>query len=411
MSAAAADDAFGSPATKASSTSPARTEHFLLPGLPGDFQRILQSRPFLDEVFETTLVPSDLAKVQRLLNLALSESPIDQHKAAVELSTLAESRPFAPASFAPLSHALCRLIPGGGRATAAYAARAVKLFALDDAFRELAASSGLPAVLVAALRQWSEEPPCLREVLGALQTLCWEQASARAVVDGGGVEPLLELLRAPGGARAGGAGGGGGDAEMRTLAAAAAANLLAFADTVFLTDEACINAFFDAMEDILEGAVSAHATAALRLHCAAALANGAAHPVLAARLRGLKAAPALRRAAARERGRARKGGAWGAVWGGGRGGGGGRGAGEGGCTLEECADELERHMRGSARGSGEEDLELGLVQHKFGFPWGEGSHLAQLHAPGAARRRAVKQAVAAAWAVSMLLLLRPLLGV
>jgi Armadillo/beta-catenin-like repeat len=73
------------------------------------------------------------------------------------------------------------------------------------------------------------------QVLGALQTLCWEAGTARAVVDAGAVEPLLELLCAS-------------DNEVRALAIAAAANLLAHSDTVFLTDEVCIDAFFDAAE-------------------------------------------------------------------------------------------------------------------------------------------------------------------
>jgi hypothetical protein len=41
----------------------------------------------------------------------------------------------------------------------------VKLLALDDTLRPVMAGSGLPAALVAALRRWGEEPPCLREVL------------------------------------------------------------------------------------------------------------------------------------------------------------------------------------------------------------------------------------------------------
>jgi hypothetical protein len=89
-------------------------------------------------------------------------------QAALELNRLAEAGNFPLTSFAPLSHALCRLAPSESRATAAYAARAIKLLALDDKLRPVMAGSGLPRALVAALRRWGEEPPCLREVRSVL---------------------------------------------------------------------------------------------------------------------------------------------------------------------------------------------------------------------------------------------------
>jgi hypothetical protein len=92
-------------------------------------------------------------------------------QASLELNRLAEAANFPLTSFAPLSHALCRLAPSESRATAAYAARAIKLLALEDTLRPVMAGSGLPAALIAALRRWGEEPPCLREVRNELRSV------------------------------------------------------------------------------------------------------------------------------------------------------------------------------------------------------------------------------------------------
>lgn len=50
--------------------------------------------------------------------------------------------------------------------------------------------------------------------------------------------PVLELLDAS-------------DLELRILSTAIAANILAFSDTLLLTNEACIDLFSDSLEDVL----------------------------------------------------------------------------------------------------------------------------------------------------------------
>ncbi|CAM9437859.1 unnamed protein product [Choristocarpus tenellus] len=184
-----------------------------------------------------------------------------------------------PASFGPMSHALCRLAAGEHRTVVSYAARGIKNLVLDDSLRAQAALAGIPAVLVEALRNWEEEVPCLREVLAALQTLCGDKATVMAVVDAGLVGPLTELLDAP-------------DLELRLLATATASNTLAFSDTLLLAKEACIDTFSEAMPELLDSVKSNDST--LRRYAIAAVSNACAHPVLAARAEELGAVDVMR---------------------------------------------------------------------------------------------------------------------
>ncbi|CAM9536723.1 unnamed protein product, partial [Phaeothamnion confervicola] len=133
-----------------------------------------------------------VSSLQALLKLAHSPNTDDQIKAAVELSKMVERTVFPAVSFGPLAHVLCRLVPNPNRTVAAYSARAVKILLLDDALRAVVA--GIPEVVVDAIRSWEEEVPCLRELLGALQTLCWDKNTVRSVVDAGAVDCLVEYL-------------------------------------------------------------------------------------------------------------------------------------------------------------------------------------------------------------------------
>ncbi|CAM9724995.1 unnamed protein product [Discosporangium mesarthrocarpum] len=182
-----------------------------------------------------------LPALQNMLQLSYAPEVDKQLNAAVELSKMVQGNPIPVASFGPLSHALCRLASGNDRTVVSYAARGIKLLVLDDALRPQAAIAGIPVVLVEALKNWEEEVPCLREVLGALQTLCCDKSSVGAVVDAGLVVPLTDLLDTP-------------DLELRRLVTATAANTLAFSDTLLLTKEACIDTFCDAMPDLLDSA-------------------------------------------------------------------------------------------------------------------------------------------------------------
>lgn len=120
-------------------------------------------------------VPLGLSQLQGVLKLAHSQELADQQQAAIELAALITKAPLPALSFAPVAHALCKLLPSASRTTAFYAARAAKLLVLDDALRGQTLAVGLPLVLARSLRAWEEEVPCLRELLGAMQTLAYDK--------------------------------------------------------------------------------------------------------------------------------------------------------------------------------------------------------------------------------------------
>ncbi|CAN0443352.1 unnamed protein product, partial [Scytosiphon promiscuus] len=68
--------------------------------------------------------------------------------------------------FGPLCHTLSRLVVSEQRTVVAYAARGIKMLMLDDALRPQATVAGIPSVLAAAMGEWEDDAPCLREILG-----------------------------------------------------------------------------------------------------------------------------------------------------------------------------------------------------------------------------------------------------
>lgn len=130
---------------------------------------------------------TNFSQLQHLLQLSYSENPDDQQKvtllltphpllqAAIDMVRLVEGTVFPAVSFGPISHALCRLVPSTNRTVASYSARALKLLILDDALRSQAIVAGVPSVVCGAIKQWEDEVLCLRELLGALQTLTWDK--------------------------------------------------------------------------------------------------------------------------------------------------------------------------------------------------------------------------------------------
>jgi hypothetical protein len=133
----------------------------------------------------------NFSQLQHLLQLAYSENSEDQQKvglaidvldffikAAIDMVRLVEGTVFPAVSFGPISHALCRLVPSSNRTVASYSARALKLLILDDALRSQAIVAGVPSVVCGAIKQWEDEVLCLRELLGALQTLTWDKVLA-----------------------------------------------------------------------------------------------------------------------------------------------------------------------------------------------------------------------------------------
>jgi hypothetical protein len=138
---------------------------------------------------------SSFSTLQHLLQLSYSDNPEDQQKAAVELARLVDGTVFPAVSFGPLAHALCRLLPSCNRTVASYSARALKILILDDALRPQANVAGVAAVVCEALKQWEDEILCLRELLGALQTLCWDKQCVKSVIQADIISNLIEYIQ------------------------------------------------------------------------------------------------------------------------------------------------------------------------------------------------------------------------
>ncbi|CAM9780187.1 unnamed protein product, partial [Ectocarpus sp. 8 AP-2014] len=221
-----------------------------------------------------------LPALQKLLQLAYSEDTDQQLQAVMGISKMIERQPADASSFGPLCHTLSRLAASEHRAVVAYAARGIKLLVLNDALRPQATVAGIPSVLAAALREWEDDAPCLREILGALQTLCCDAATVLPVVDAGALASVLELLDTS-------------NMELRALATAIAANVLSFSDSLLLTNEECIDGVSDSMGILLDAVKSRDG--AIRDYGLAALANACAHPVLAGCAKELGALELLRR--------------------------------------------------------------------------------------------------------------------
>jgi hypothetical protein len=213
---------------------------------------------------------TSFSSLQHLLQLSYSESPEEQQRAAVDLARLVETTSFPAVSFGPLAHALCRLVPSTNRTVASYSARALKLLLLDDSLRPQAGSAGVPAIVCSAIKQWEDEILCLRELLGALQTLCWDKQCVRGVLQADIVAHLITYVQAS-------------DQEVSVLALATLANILVYCDTLLLADTVVIEALGQGMPVLLEALRVSHQRPQ-RFYAAAAVANAAAHPRLAALL-------------------------------------------------------------------------------------------------------------------------------
>ena len=150
--------------------------------------RLMANATFVAELEDVLPVqgrkqPHSMIRVKRIVSLAHSQDVADQQKAATDLNTLIGGNAFFPMiSFAPMAHALCRLLPSHDRTVVYFAARAAKTLLLDDALRGQAVLVGLPAVLLQALQTWQEETPCLREILGSLQTLSWDKHTVKSLI-------------------------------------------------------------------------------------------------------------------------------------------------------------------------------------------------------------------------------------
>eukprot|EP01039_Chlorochromonas_danica_P011686 gene11686-13114_t len=211
---------------------------------------------------------SSFSALQHLLKLSYSENPEDQQKAAVELAKLVDGAVFPAVSFGPLAHALCRLIPSSNRTVSSYAARALKILILDDALRPQALIAGVPAVVCSAIKQWEEEVLCLRELLGALQTLTWDKQCVKGVLQADIIPSLVDLIQTS-------------DQEVAVLSLATMSNILSFSDTLLLSDAVRIEHLGVAMP-VLVDILKTSQQKPHGLYAAASIANASFHPRLAA---------------------------------------------------------------------------------------------------------------------------------
>lgn len=206
--------------------------------------------------------------LQHLLKLSYSESPEDQQKAAVDLARLVDGTVFPAVSFGPLAHALCRLVPSNNRTVASYSARALKILILDDTLRPQAMVAGVPAVVCSAIKQWEDEILCLRELLGALQTLCWDKQCVKGVLQAGIISNLLDYILAT-------------DQEIAVLSLATLCNILSYSDTLLLADSTNIEHLGAGMASVID-VLRTCQQKPQGLYAAACIANASYHPRLSA---------------------------------------------------------------------------------------------------------------------------------
>jgi len=179
---------------------------------------------------------------------------------------------FPAVSFGPISHALCKLVPSTNRTVASYSARAMKFLLLDDALRPQAVVAGVPAVVCAAVDRWQDEVLCLRELLGALQTLTWDKICVKYVLQADIIKNIVDFVQAP-------------DQEVSVLAMAVLANILCYADTLLLTDTKSLELLGSLAMPVIIDSLNNDKQHPQRFYACAALANGSANPLLASVLK------------------------------------------------------------------------------------------------------------------------------
>lgn len=315
----------------------------------------------LSELEEGGARGTHISTLQHLLKLSHSPDKGDQQKAALELSKLVEGTVFPAVSFGPLAHALCRLVPSEHRDVACYSAKAVKTLLLDDALRPQAVAVGIPAALVESLRRWSDEVTCVRELVGALQTLCWDRVAVPTVVSSGIVPLLLDLLASP-------------DLETRLLCTATVANLMSYADSLLLTQDDVVQEVSQRVGAILDLAKS-HDKAE-RCYAVAAVANATAHPTLAGRISDLGGCELLRDIERDHKANLNL----------------------GGTRVAECAETAVLRLTGSR------DPKIALRKYKY--RWGNRPTMELMLDPSTHRKRL--QVCLAFWVLCTVLLFKPL---
>lgn len=232
----------------------------------------------------------DYSTLQHVLQLSYSQDPEDQQKAAIELSKLVNGAVFPAYSFGPLSNAITVLLPSSNRTVVSYSARALKIMLLDDALRPQTIIAGVPAAVCTAIKQWEDEILCLRELLGALQTLCWDKQCVKGVLQADIIGNLIEYITVGSPVRLDAhttavthcsPSSQASDQEVSVLALATLSNILSYSDTLLLADITTVESLGKGMPALLD-ALKASSQKPQRLYAAAAIANASFHPRLVA---------------------------------------------------------------------------------------------------------------------------------
>lgn len=202
--------------------------------------------------------------LQYLLKLSYSIEAADQEKAAVELAGLVETTEFPSVSFGPVAHALCHLISSSNRTVACFSARALKILVTDDSLRVQMGITGVSRVVIAAIKRWEAEVLCVRELLGILQTLCWDRQGVSPLVNPEIISYLIGYMQAS-------------DDEVNVLALCTIANILYYSDTMSFEDTNTSFEMTKAMPILLR-IVRMTAHRSIRFYSMTAIANASAHP-------------------------------------------------------------------------------------------------------------------------------------
>jgi hypothetical protein len=137
---------------------------------------------------------------------------------------------------------------------------------LDDVLRPQTIAAGVPAILVEAISQWDDEILVLRELLGILQTLCWDIRCVKSVLQADIIASLIDFVQSL-------------DMEVSVLALASLANILSFCDTLLLADTVTIESLGMSMVVLMDILKRAHHRSQ-RLYAMASISNACAHPRL-----------------------------------------------------------------------------------------------------------------------------------
>jgi hypothetical protein len=149
-----------------------------------------------------------------------------------------------------------------------YSAKALKCLILDDALRPQVIVAGVPAIVCSSIRLWDKEILCLRELLGALQTLAWDKQCVKSILQSDIISSLIEFSQHS-------------DQEVSVLALATLANILSYSDSLLLSNTVLLEVVGTGIPSLIETVRQSQKQRPQRFYAAAAIANSSSNPRLA----------------------------------------------------------------------------------------------------------------------------------